>query len=530
MLQLTINPIVQAALQAAFPKPTNSASNALAKYQAVLQQMLFDAMQRGQTPEERKLKLYSISTEQLAQRGSQIGKDKIRLHKWLSDNDMELVKIVTVGNNLSGKSSQVKLTRLVTMKDTLANGINELTENLSSREIDAYLDGTAEGNAELFRLAHSDFDNTMTDAELALQYDSVQLDIESLKNYIEWLQYVATKFTAVKKAELLRQARLVLGLALARNGTLLQRIKPSSFGRTYYHGISVQNVSRELRAAMLGDCWEYDIRSSVVAWKMGVAKECHAAECSNVEFRRSFSASLSYLEDKADFMSTVQRHVFAETTNTPKELQLKLIKQAFTALGFGARTNSYGWRDSTGTWINPAIVEIIKNGEERKRFLNNFVVKAFIAEQNRLDSYLYNTVKTHAPLLLEKSELRSAGGRESKSKVLAYLYQHSETQVMDIVRKTLQEFKFTVLASIHDAIIVRKKLSIDIRDEIQHRMREATSNPYWHLTPKELIGYEPRLLDVKTEEARHRQSIANEEAVAVSYVPKNSEILVSHKI
>jgi hypothetical protein len=27
---------------------------------------------------------------------------------------------------------------------------------------------------------------------------------------------------------------------------------------------------------MLGNCWEYDIRSSVIAWKMGYAKDCIA--------------------------------------------------------------------------------------------------------------------------------------------------------------------------------------------------------------------------------------------------------------
>jgi hypothetical protein len=492
--------------------------------------MLFDAMQRGQTVEERKLKLYSISTEQLAQRGPQIGKDKIRLHKWLSDNDMALVKVVTVGSNLSGRSSQVKLTSLITIRDTLAYGIDELTEELSSSEIDAYLDGTAEGNAELFRLAHPDFDESMSIDEIATHYDSVQLDIDSLKNYIEWLRYVATKFSAIRKAELLRQARHVLGLALARNATLLQRRKPSSFGRTYYYGVSVQSVSKELRAAMLGSCWEYDIRSSVVAWKMGFAKECHAASESKKEFHAFFSASLSYLEDKANLMATVQRNVFESDTNVSKELQKKLIKQAFTALSFGARVTSHGWQDNSGTWNNPALVEIIKNGDERKRFLNNILVKAFIAEQGRLDEYLYKGVKSLSPSLLKKPELQTAGGIPSKSKVLAYLYQHGEMEVMNVVRSALQEFDCKVLANIHDAIIVRKKLSIDTWDEIQHRMREATSNKYWCLVPKEIKAYQPRLLDVKRDEELHRQRIANEEEKAANYIANEYEFFISRLI
>ncbi len=179
-------------------------------------------MQRGQSVEERKLNLFSLSTAELAQRGPQIGKDKIRLHKWLFDNDLALVKAATVGSNLSGKVSQVRLTALVTLTDTLSNGQTEMTDDLSSREIDAYLDGTPESNAELFSLVHPEFDDTLSDADIALMYDTVQLDIASLKNYIEWLRYEATKFSAAKQKELLRQARLVLGVALARNAANLR--------------------------------------------------------------------------------------------------------------------------------------------------------------------------------------------------------------------------------------------------------------------------------------------------------------------
>ena len=48
---------VEAALQKAFPKPAAAAKRALAKYISVVESMLFDALQRGQTPEQRKLGL-----------------------------------------------------------------------------------------------------------------------------------------------------------------------------------------------------------------------------------------------------------------------------------------------------------------------------------------------------------------------------------------------------------------------------------------------------------------------------------------
>ena len=87
MIKLTVHESVEAALQKAFPKPAASAKRALAKYISVVESMLFDALQRGQTPEQRKLGLYSISLDQLANKGGQIGPKKIRVHKWLTDND-----------------------------------------------------------------------------------------------------------------------------------------------------------------------------------------------------------------------------------------------------------------------------------------------------------------------------------------------------------------------------------------------------------------------------------------------------------
>jgi uncharacterized membrane protein len=114
--------------------------------------------------------------------------------------------------------------------------------------------------------------------------------------------------------------------------------------------------------------------------------------------------------------------------------------------------------------------------------------------------------------------LQTAGGRSSKSKVLAYLFQHSETEVMNIVRSTLKDFNCEVLANIHDAIVVRNKLSIDVRDEIHHRMRNSTSNPYWFLSPNEVNGYNPKVLNLDMEKELHLKRIAAEEQLAAMYI------------
>ncbi len=97
------------------------------------------------------------------------------------------------------------------------------------------------------------------------------------------------------------------------------------------------------------------------------------------------------------------------------------------------------------------------------------------------------------------------------------MYQHEETEVMNIVRAALQEFGKTVLANIHDAIVVRNRLTADEKHEIELRMHEQTDNPYWSLGAKEVKRWAASTKEVEKEEEQHRQRIAAEEALAAGY-------------
>ena len=167
------------------------------------------------------------------------------------------------------------------------------------------------------------------------------------------------------------QAQVILSVARHTNGWFPQRKKLSAFGRTYYSGISVQNVNKELRRAMLGHCWEYDIRSSIVTWKMTFARELSDKLYPTKEWKKVFRSTLLYLEDRADFMRDVRREMFATPTTLSVEFQEQLIKEAVTAISFGARAKGVGWCSQSGSWTNPALVDIIKNGVQRAAFLNS---------------------------------------------------------------------------------------------------------------------------------------------------------------
>lgn len=80
---------------------------------------MLNALQRGIAPAQRKLGMYPIPLHQLANKGGRIGPQKLRVHKWLKDNQLELVETVEKGSKFKGEYSTVKLSRLVTMDDRM---------------------------------------------------------------------------------------------------------------------------------------------------------------------------------------------------------------------------------------------------------------------------------------------------------------------------------------------------------------------------------------------------------------------------
>jgi len=377
MIKIALDGSLEIALGQAFPKPPGAAHRALTKYVAVVESLLNAAMQRGQTPEEKKLNLYAVSLDELANKGGQIGPKKIRVHKWLRDNHLEVVQTVVTGNKFSGQLSQVKLSKLVTVDDDLQVLAAGLAGATTDEDIDAYLSGDDLCNAALFDYLYPEYQVEWRLEKLNELFDWVPVDIPSVKAYVVWLETESKLIKGAKKDTALRQALTIIGVATHTRGHFVQRRKISPFGRLYYEGTSVQNVNRELRRAMLGNCWEYDIRSSVIAWKMGFARSYLHDQGLASDIKAHFPLSLLYLEHKADFMATIRHYVFTQDSPVPKDLQTALLKQAFTAISFGARQTATGWLDAAGNWNNPALVEIIKNGDDRARFLADQTVQAW---------------------------------------------------------------------------------------------------------------------------------------------------------
>ena len=120
--------------------------------------------------------------------------------------------------------------------------------------------------------------------------------------------------------------------------------------------------------------------------------------------------------------------------------------------------------------------------------MNCQLVKEFTEEQKKLDSVIMGWVNSTQPDLLSLINPKTNKKLTNKS-LMAYLYQHAETQIMDIFRLNAHQNKLTVMANIHDAIILKKKLKGILKKKIEQAMKTATNNHYWFLGEKKINRY-----------------------------------------
>lgn len=522
MIEITPDPKILAQLRHEFPRPAKSAEKALAKYVSLLESLVLKSMVLGRTPLQRKIQTYYVSLSDLALKGGQIGPKKIRLHKWLESRNLSLIDVVTKGSNLTQMLSEVKLSTLVTMVDH--HEVDPIKLDLMDDEqTKKYLDGSDRHNLELFRLMYPDFSINLTADQIDAVFDRLKVDQESLQAYLIWVASKSTKMAADKKEAAIRQGKTILAISKVLSGDYLMRKQPSAFGRMYYEGVSIQNINKELRRAVLGDSWEYDIRSSVVSWKMGYASRYVMTHSLDVRVRDEFKWTSLYLDDRDDYLKTTAHFVFLEDSEVPKDLRFKLMKRAFTALSFGATLKSQAWLDKAGDWKTTALTDIIKNEDERNRFINDKGVKEFMREQNLLDDFIFEQAVQACPYLLNLDILKTQSGRISKPKVLAYLYQHAETMVMEELIKKANSKGHHPIAKVHDAIFFKKRLGTELKEDCEIAMREQTGNPYWRLKPTQLERYKYESKDELREVAAHKARIAQEEKLAKIYAASKAK-------
>ncbi len=516
-IKLVVSDSVLSALRRVMPK-TNKAELALKKYTSVLERHLEQSLLYMDDNMYRWFKHFYVSTHALSLEVGQFVIDGRRqyLDKWLERNGLNLFRVITPGLK-GGDFSTIALTEHVTMTDAM--DLKQLQKKTID-ELDALLNDKSLTDTDFFYKLFPDFvPGAMTMAQLRRDYDLCPVDVKSLKQFIVFLTKKANRMDMVKRQMLIRQAKTIVRIAEAGNGKLPMKKNPSHFGRTYYTGrLNVQSMHKILRHAMLGDCYEYDIRSSVVAWKLGFAWYiCDKNGISPATFNKKFNTCLTYLGDKKTFRETVRQKTFGNNTTISNELQMDAIKQALTAISFGARKHKHGWIDQSGKSFNPAIVSIIKDNTARMNFYACQEAVSYMDENKLMDEIITEYAKENEPALINDTELQSASGRISGSKLMSYLYQQSETIAMDIVRREVVAVYKKVLANVHDAIYIDAKLHSADKRRIEMVMRRKTGLQFWFLDEEKIEGYKGISDEVRQAEIAHKLFIQQQEQLAQGY-------------
>lgn len=478
MLTIEYVPSVLASLEAAFPTPPNRAKQQLDKYLALLERLM-RLSQLNRSVYARRFDAYDIPLTKLINGSPTINNKRWRVHEWLGKHGYALVQNINANaNNITKEIAVLKPTaNLIVKNDNLLKYLQTLTV----LELDAYLSSLTQDWKDLIADYQSHY-NSLSIKDRRKQYFTSPVDIPALKRYMTSIVQGATTLNSHQQENSIVQAEYVLRLAQVTNGLLHQKIDKKAFGRTYYEGVSVLSTRKELRMAFLGSSWEYDCKSCSTAWKMSFDSEWHAQKKSRkLDVRQSFVAMTQYLEDKEAFFDAVILEVY---NSQPTPEYKATIKEAMTALGFGAKLSIGTWRSDTGEESQSSLFEVFdRDTVVLKRFVECSLVKTFNAEQRTLNKFIVAKFSGDAQWQAEMTaeQQRKKVKQFSAAQKIVWLYQHAETIMMDMVRAEVKNSGNTVLANVHDAVVVRNKISAKLLAKIELKVQVRTGVDYFRL-------------------------------------------------
>jgi hypothetical protein len=478
MLTIEYVPSVLSALEAAFPTPPNRAKQQLDKYLALLERLM-RLSQLNRSSFAHKFDAYDIPLTKLINGSPTINNKKYRVHQWLGSNGMALVKNINANaNNITKEIAILKPTsNLIVKNDNLLKYLQSLT----APELDVYLRSLTQDWQDLIADYQSHY-NSLSVKDRKVRYFTSPVDIPALKQYMTSLVQGSTTLNKYQQENSIVQAEYVLRIAQVTNGLLHQKIDKKAFGRTYYEGVSVLSTRKELRMAFLGESWEYDCKSCSTAWKMSFASEWHALKKSpSKDVRNTFPAMTLYLEDKEAFFDAVILEVY---NSQPTPECKATIKEAMTALGFGAKLSMGSWRSDTGEENQSSLFEVFDRDRALlKRFIDCFLVKQFNSEQQTLNKFIVAKFSGDAQWLAEMTaeQQRKKVKQFSPAQKIVWLYQHAETIMMDMVREEVKKSGNTVLANVHDAVVVRNQIPSKLLTKIERKVQQRTKVGYFKL-------------------------------------------------
>jgi len=489
LLKLEYSSKVTNALMKAFPRfSPQKAHDKLIEYTKMLERL----MRRAKITRKKlrnKSKIYEFEGTNLWDKSSWVGTIKPkRLHQWLTDNRVPLVINTNTRRNTK-ELAKFRTTSLLTVKN---ESLLDLLRSMSPTEIAYFLDNPSIDDIDEINDYLKEF-RSLSVAEQSEQYDMVQVDIESLKNYIKKLGNRQVFIEYFKQESDADNAEYILRIAQLNNGQLPQLKFKSDFGRNYYKNWSVLNVSKRVREAFLGDSWEYDCKSCSASWKMAFAHEWHdSKKRPSKSFEDSVCGLSLYLEYKSEFFDEVIDCTYLAEFPYSHEHKVRVIKEAMTAIGFGAKLTMGSWKASDGEIKSSSLLQVFdENTTLLRRFIDCTIVREYNDEQSNLNKFIVDKFSTDSVWLAELEESRKSRNRKpyKLNQKISWLFQHAETLMMDLVRDELEKLGKTVLANVHDAIVVRERLTKSELLAIEMNVRANTQVEYFALGENPYFGH-----------------------------------------
>jgi hypothetical protein len=210
------------------------------------------------------------------------------------------------------------------------------------------------------------------------------------------------------------------------NGELWQEANPSAAGRLYLKGVNLQAAPKEVRHAALGYSVAYDLRCGALGVLAALANCLSDGEW-------NFPAIRDYIKHRNDIREVITRSIYpvAKHYRNIKDFHgYHKVKEAFTAIGFGARKTVGGsWKNEAGKWKTSSLKDILD--DQAEAFLTHRLSKDIIAEYELAAKVVLAAYKLNDEFrdyLNENSDIDPA---MTSKQLLAHIYQHFESAILD---------------------------------------------------------------------------------------------------
>jgi hypothetical protein len=292
---------------------------------------------------DEKLNLYPVSTQRLYVACGQFGSAGKQQYWWpILHRQFPLIEVKIKGSKNKSLSKQGQLTKVKVLfeMDWEAEYIESIQEQVS-----------AEPEA----------------------YDWAPVDLNSIGSFIIESRVPSYQKSAMNIMAVAEKFKTVDGWA-----QLPMLRKPADSGRVYYGGINLQNCPAVVRHAALGTHHSYDLRSSVYAWQIYMLRMIQ--DLGKYDTPTGTRCTRELITDKHTVRSRLVETLVDTVGST--EHKLNIIKQAVTAIGFGARkSNAYYENDVLQT---KGLAGVIYDKGSREEFCRHPWVVEFITEQDAI--------------------------------------------------------------------------------------------------------------------------------------------------